>query len=125
MAYEVKGFTLDEFTLGYVECALWASDEDGGYPLNVNYSVEDLAQETLGKMVSDCKQFQAKHWEDLGNARQPGHNGHDFWLARNRHGTGFWARDLGEVGDRLTKASHDFGKVDLHVGDDGQIYQTP
>jgi hypothetical protein len=125
---EVKGFKLDKFTLGYIECALWSSefsDDSGGEPLGKNYDPEDLAQETLGKMASNCKQFQAKHWEDLGNAREPDCNGRDFWLTRNRHGAGFWDRGLGEVGDRLTKAAHAFGEVDLYVGDDGLIYQTP
>lgn len=48
--------------------------------------------------------------------------GHDFWLTRNGHGAGFWDRDLGDVGDKLSEASKAAGEVDLYVGDDGKVY---
>lgn len=46
----------------------------------------------------------------------------DFWLTRNGHGVGFWDRDVGAVGDRLTKACKKFGETYLYVGDDGKIH---
>ncbi|MFX7784369.1 hypothetical protein ABTJ92_19280, partial [Acinetobacter baumannii] len=49
--------------------------------------------------------------------------GHDFWLNRNGHGSGFWDGDWpGEMGDRLDEASKKYGTVDLIVGEDGLIY---
>ena len=41
--------------------------------------------------------------------------GFDFWLTRARHGAGFWDRGLGAVGDKLTKAAHVYGSVDLYA----------
>ena len=41
--------------------------------------------------------------------------GHDFWLTRNRHGTGFWDREkeYGEThAERFTKIAESFGEVD-------------
>ena len=36
---------LDDFTLAYIECALWASNDDstpqGGDPLDSNYGIDD------------------------------------------------------------------------------------
>ena len=46
---------------------------------------------------------------------------HDFWLTRNGHGSGFWDRGLGKLGDQLTEHSKTFGSCDLYVSDDGEI----
>lgn len=58
--------------------------------------------------------------------------GHDFWLTRNGHGTGFWdhylefsdddREQVRTIGKLLTDASHKFGQCDLYAGDDGKIY---
>ena len=50
------------------------------------------------------------------------HAGHDFWLTRNGHGTGYWDRDMGSVGARLTEAAKSFGEVYLYLGDDELVY---
>jgi hypothetical protein len=47
--------------------------------------------------------------------------GHDFWLTRNGHGAGFWDRNLGGIGDKLTKAC-EYDECNLYVGDDGKIH---
>ena len=52
--------------------------------------------------------------------------GHDFWLTRNHHGSGFWDRDEKYppgIADYLYNISKQFGQVDLYIGDDGFIYQ--
>ena len=48
--------------------------------------------------------------------------GHDFWLTRNRHGSGFWDEDIGDVGRQLTEAACACGECNLYVGDDQRIY---
>lgn len=118
---------MDKFTRAYIECALWStndnSNDQGGDPLDKNYSIEDLAPETLKYMIADCSAFQTLFWEDLSDLDLE-QAGHYFWLTRNRHGAGFWDGDYAkEVGKRLTDASHKFGEVDLYVGDDRKIYQ--
>jgi hypothetical protein len=120
-------FTIDRFTLGYIEAALFTTFDEstpaGGEPLDQNYGPADLAPETLRSMIADCQKFQDANRADLDHARSSEYNGHDFWLTRNEHGTGFWDRDLGEVGDRLTAAAHTFGGVWLYVHE-GRIYQS-
>jgi len=39
--------------------------------------------------------------------------GHDFWLTRNGHGTGFWDRPeiYGDYSDKFTEISHSFGEA--------------
>lgn len=130
----------DEFTAGYITCALWASsdnaDDSGGQPLDANYSEADIAPETLARMVADCAEFQADNAGTLATAYgfaasarrttagmyKPANAGHDFWLTRNGHGAGFWDRDFGAAGDALAAAAKSYGTADLEVGDDKKIY---
>ena len=126
---------LDAFTLAYIEAALWSSndesDDAGGDPLDANYSVDDIAPETLAEMADDCCRFQEANAADLAlyshrqwSAAELG--GHDFWLTRNGHGCGFWDRDcLPEAaGERLSAAAEAAGERYLYIGDDGMIYQS-
>ena len=119
---------LDTFTSAYISCALWSStdnaNDQGGEPLDANYSKDDIAPETLDRMISDCAQFQADHGDLFANHRSGADRaGHDFWLTRNRHGAGFWDGDWNEpAATILTDASHAWGSFDLYVGDDGMIY---
>ena len=116
---------MDAFTRSYIETALWSSTDEstpsGGYPLDQNYNIDDIAPDCLAQMEKDCAAFQEEHADDIGSrfARA----GHDFWLTRNRHGAGFWDGDWpSAIGRRLTDASHAYGSVDLYVGDNGKIY---
>jgi len=117
---------LIEILSGYVMCALWStndeSDESGGEPLDRNYTVEDIDDGTLAEMRTTCESFLSEHASDIGDRFSQA--GHDMWLTRNGHGAGFWDGDWPqEAGDRLSKAAHALGEVDLYVGDDDKIYQ--
>ena len=129
---------IDDFTRAYMEAALALSyyipNENQGQvmeeSLDCNYSIEDIAPETLGKMIADCQRFQLEYSAALKTAYNESYGyytasqaGHDFWLTRNGHGAGFWDRGLGKPGDDLTEAAHTFSEVSLVLGDDGKIYQ--
>lgn len=118
---------LDAFELAFLECALWStndeSDEQGGEPLDSNYSISDIADETIAKLMQSCHRFREQCADLLEQAGSDSQNGHDFWLTRCGHGAGLWDRGYpDDVSDALTSASHDFGNVDLYLGDDGKIY---
>jgi hypothetical protein len=113
--------TLDPFTQAYITAALWSSTDDDGDPLDNQYSIDDISDETFMEMVKDCQSFQQQNAELLSQI-DDSQAGHDFWLTRCGHGAGFWDRGLGQIGDHLTDAAHAFGNVDLYVGDDGKIY---
>jgi hypothetical protein len=122
-----------DFLKGYLVCALWSSTdestESGGEPIDANYSIEDLAPETLEAMRADCRDFLRLARSPLRAAtKRPGYTyeraGHDFWLTRNRHGAGFW--DRGELqarglGDKLTALAKTYGGIDLYIHE-GKIY---
>lgn len=111
---------MDEFNQAYLTAAWWSSSDNDGLPLDENYDINDFHPSTLKQMSDDCKAFQAANAEDI--AENPAQAGHDFWLTRNGHGSGFWDGDWSGARDRLTRASQRFGSYDLIVGDDGMIH---
>lgn len=116
---------MDKFTEAYVEAALWSSTDEstpsGGYPLDRNYGLDNIASETLALMKADCAKFQTENAADI--AADLGLAGYHFWLTRNGHGSGFWnGMWPDEVGERLTAASHKHGEFHLYVGDDGRVH---
>lgn len=117
---------LDTFTRAYIECALWSSndnaDEQGGEPLDRNYSASDIAPETLQRMKEDCEKFQSDNREALDESSIPnGRAGILFWLNRNGHGSGFWDEGCPRATE-LAEASKARGSFNLYVGDDGQVH---
>lgn len=126
---------LDTFTRAYIECALWSStdnaDESGGEPLDANYSADDIAPETLQRMIADCTAFQSDNANELkivSDVCDDSRAGHNFWLNRNGHGSGFWDEYNGNDANLrgaftlLSDASEAWVSFDLYVGDDGQIH---
>lgn len=113
---------LDDFTVAYITAALWTSTDDEGWPLYDTYDRSAIAPPTIARMVQDCLNFQEENAADIAQYKHPARAGHDFWLTRNHHGAGFWCRDLGDVGERLTDAAHSYGEFTLTVDDNGEIY---
>jgi len=133
------------FYQAYVEAALWSSSytayetpedeetQENGEDHNMDDGVYELATETEDAMLHDCAAW-FRHCEQSDLPAVPEYDcpqysdeeksGHDLWLTRCHHGAGYWDRDLGELGDKLTEAAHAMGSRDLYVGDDGLIYQS-
>ena len=122
---------MEKFIEGYVECLLWIGTNERGEPLDDLFDVDDIAPEAMREIETDCGAFMHDNAADLeryaderdcpmGQAMD--HAGHDFALTRNGHGTGFWDRGMGALGDRLSDASKAWGSQDLYVGDDGLLY---
>lgn len=123
----MKWTELDRFTQGYIDCALWSStdesDETGGEPMDRNYSFSDIAPETLNRMAEDCRDFQDDNRQDLDDCELSfERQGHDFWLNRNGHGSGFWDEGDDPVYRRLSDASKVWGEFNLYVGEDDMIH---
>lgn len=124
---------LDDFTRAYIECALWSSYDGNWEPLDTDYSADDIDLQSLERMIADCQRFQNDNADFIDDDHCLRSNeewnsaelaGHDFWLTRNGHGSGFW--DTGRwrepAASKLTESAKRFGEVDLYVGDDGLIY---
>lgn len=114
----------DLFFRAYIGCALWASTDDDGTPLDDNYRTDDIDVETLSALRAEAVQWFTDNIDTINAAPDYCYEqaGHDFWLTRNGHGAGFWDRGLGAIGDKLTAAATEAGPVDLYVGDNGLLY---
>lgn len=123
----IKGVRLDPFTIGFLVAALWSSndesDDNGGEPLDANYSIHDFTKEALVDLAADCERFQEENADALSATGADDEQlGHDYWLTRNGHGTGFWDRDYPKTAEKkLTEASERAGEVNLYVTDDGEV----
>lgn len=128
---------MNDFTRAYLECAIWTgtdeSDESGGEPLDRNYGIEDFSPEALARAEEDCARFQEENPADLtafaeiwpespDGSSAAAFQGYNLWLSRNGHGTGFWDRYAGEVGERLHAAAEKMRECWVYVGDDGKLY---
>lgn len=119
---------LDDFTRGYLECALWSSTDSAEKALDERYDVTDFNEYALQKIIQDCKAFQENNSVPLSVCGQSlAYSGHDYWLTRNHHGAGFWDRDAKtpeqeEAFELLHKASKKAGESAIYEGDDGKLY---
>lgn len=100
---------LDEMIAGYLEAAVWANCEEGTNPR--------LPKSSQHKAAIDCMRFIDKNRVLVTQALlAPGYTaarlGHDFWLTRRHHGTGFWDRTEldGPLGRQLTEAAQRFSE---------------
>lgn len=118
----------DTFLNAYITCALWSSTDGDGEPLDANYSVTDLSPLAVASMAEDCAAFQRDNAKMLATCGLSDERaGHDFWLTRNGHGSGFWDEYFDEseqaaACEVLSEACALVGSSDLYVGDDGQLY---
>lgn len=110
-----EDYPIEDFQMmaAYVECMLWVSSDDEDTPLDQLYSGEDLDSNARATVYRDCADFLrnplVQQALDSG-AWSPEQLGHDFCLTRNGHGTGFWARGEGELGDKLTELCRPYGE---------------
>jgi hypothetical protein len=116
-----------KFRAAYVECMLWAendqADEQGGEPLENNYEYDSLTPDSKYRIDRVCMGFWSNFKEFFYD--NPEQAGHDFWLTRQGHGTGFWDRPeiYGEYeAEWLTKVCRVLGEATIYVGDDGCLH---
>lgn len=115
---------LDVIVCAYARCALWSSTGDDNEPLDSLYSFDDLAPVTIQSFKEDCTGFAQSNIELLQlSGMELEQIGHDFWLTRNHHGAGFWDRNLGVTGEKLSELARVYGEVCLYIGDDGLVYE--
>lgn len=108
-----------ELYRGYVTAALFTEE------LEAQHDETSLDAQARMLMKSQCAQFLAGVREVLAHSGLTlEQTGHDFWLTRNGHGSGFWDRGLEDIGEALSEAAKEFGEQYLYVGDDGKLYAS-
>ena len=113
---------IGEFAQQYIDTALWSCLDDSDVPLDKNYKSDDIEPDSLQRMIEDCETFQEQYGDLIDSHGTRSRAGHDFWLTRNGHGTGFWDGDWPDCEDELTEGSTAFGECRLCPGEDGKLY---
>jgi len=105
---------IDIIVESYIDTLLWTEEHE-----NFDIDMKD-ALDTIKSEIEYFVHVSEKYLSDL-DEKQIGHN---FWLTRAGHGTGFW--DLNYVNDDdkliLTKISDLFGGVDVSFDNDTLYY---
>jgi len=130
--WALTGVPLDDFTHAYLTSALWSSSIEDGTPMDDIYDIDDIMADVKAQAMLDCLDFQQANRallkryarahvtnSDAPNWRASA--GHDFWLTRNGHGTGFWDRGLGALGKALSDAAKTYGGIDLVELGNGKV----
>ena len=136
----IHGIEIDDFTFGYLVCALWSSThpdfqtdretEDTPETL-YGYDVEDFDKESIELAAKVCTRFKALAGDLLLERESYNphegtileHAGHDFWLTHNGHGAGFWdGRYPEDIGEKLTELCKGFidAHIDVYTDKDGK-----
>lgn len=116
---------------GYLACALWASSDKDDGPLDLDYDVSDFSSSAKSDAKMDCEAFLKAVEQaglNFGGETDDEKIGHDFWLSRNHHGSGFFDAYGGsyvayddQMGKKLQKIAGKFLELYVEVGDDGKL----
>ncbi len=116
----------DKFTRAYLVCALWSSSDtcsknerDDRSFSDLGLNLMDCSENFLQNTLKDCTKFQEKHWDVI--CCDPEQAGHDFWLSRNRHGSGFFDGDWDGHEAALQDSAEGYGELSLYLDEDGVI----
>lgn len=101
-----------QFIDAYIEAIYFTDTGDTGQPT----SDAELDETFLRESVIDCLAFfsRIQCYLSEGQIEQAGH---DFWLTRNGHGTGFWDRQgfyCENFSEMFTKIAESFGSTDSY-----------
>ena len=112
----------------YERAALWSSTDEDGTPFDDEkyepYSWSEGAHDFNLESVAEFLTQNAEAVEQFRyfTGRNFGDVGHDLWLTRNGHGTGFWDRGFaGPAVEALTEAASAMGERYLYLSDDNEI----
>lgn len=109
---------LESATLQYLDTAKWADSEDGNDEWSLAIWSNAARNEALEHVTDFVNYVESIHPGLIALLNLTADDiGHNFWLSRQGHGTGFWDRGWGEVGDTLHAAAKTFGKVYIYVHD--------
>lgn len=132
---------VDSLVWGAIDCLLWTetdnSDDSGGLPLENTMSRADLTIAASRRLWQECFMFAnicchagipLEIYEDRHSPFPFGSHGEsynhyqigfDFILTRNRHGTGFWDRDMIPHAHLFTHIAHRFNSISAVIVNDG------
>jgi hypothetical protein len=120
---KMSTYRLDIFLEAYLDALEWTEVHNDNPELMGSLG---FSSELLDAAKNDCMAFLAVAGDMIPDDLLS-QAGHDFWLTRNGHGTGFWDRPeiWGSNADKLTDLcgwGTKFSEFWVYLGDDNLIY---
>lgn len=116
---EIKYHDIDDILKNYLEAVLWTNGEDEDFE---DKTIYDFSKSSIKNSKKEIEWFVKSAGKYINNISDD-NIGHDLWLTRNGHGSGFWYRGYSEkITDLLEHLCELLGSVDAYVGDDEQVY---
>lgn len=115
---------LDAILDGYLACAAWCGVTANVEGDSVEVDADQFDPEAKAEARTDIVDFVQGNPADVReylDQRAPADLGGDFFLSRNRHGTGFWDRGLGALGNRLHEAATVYGETNYWLRQDDPV----
>ena len=114
---------IDAIVDSYLETVLWVGNDESSDFITKDLTIHDFDEKSKAQVKEDIIDFLEKaHSQDETTAELASYNessfGHNFFLSRNRHGSGFFDED----NNKLQEISYSFGPSDFYIGDDGKGY---
>jgi len=105
----------------YLKCAAWSSSgtDNDGEELE-SLEAFEFSQEANAKALLDITYFISISNIYFNGEVTVAQLGHDLWLTRCGHRTGFWDRGY-KYGDVLTKKSEQLGPLGIFINDNNQL----
>jgi len=124
---KVSDERIEKALRSYAYAGLWSSTDPDkeDEPLDANFAIDDIAPDTMESMRRDVRKFYEENIDLLNQTDMDDDRiGHNFWLDKNNHGSGFWDEEgvSEEIGKKLSDASGKFKENLLVIGDDGKIH---
>lgn len=119
---------LEAFISGYVEALLFAEsaiDQDGETVESL--AGYDLSPTAMDAARQDCARFLDTAGRLIKQAIEESQDydyiqaGRDLWFTRQGHGVGYWDRDLGDVGDTLSRIARKWGERYISINENNQL----
>ena len=99
----------------------WDESEIKDLVNNVDLNIHNFDENSLIKTYLDIKKFIRIVGFAIDDIDE-NDIGHDLWLTRNGHSSGFWSRGYDDdIAEILTKAAKSLGEVSLYLNDNGKI----
>lgn len=115
----------------YLHCALWTAELDGKYDIDAFGAGEQLyaSVRDIGDFLNKSIRHLGPYLEHFGDGTES-QLGHDFWLSRNGHGSGFFNCHLGvrdnpelvTAADKLQEIARSFPERNVFESEVGNLF---
>ena len=106
----------------YAQAALFTGTDEDGKALDTRFTIYDIHPDSQRHMRLDIRAFLRSVKEHYPSVDFDSDDlAHNFWLTRNREGSGFWDGNWPDGGKKLTELAHRFQEIALIENDEGEL----